>query len=144
MRGGYEVSKVHLEYIQKDEKKVVVHIVKKEVKQWNIIIKDTTITTNEIDPKSAYLISIVIINESHLYEQMRAKINSFLDFACKVEYVPCLIYCGSLFLRKVELENLGLSYLQIAKDKYQNPEAMYYIGYHFCTHDKKEEGTALL
>lgn len=97
--------------IQENEKKVVVHIVKKESKIWNIIIKDATIATKEIDPKSAYLVSVVIINDnSSLYEQFRTKINNLLDFACKVEYVPCLIYCGSLFLRKPEAENFGLSY----------------------------------
>lgn len=137
-----EASKIQLDFNDK-ENEAILHIFKKEKELWHIIIKSNTLTTFEIDPKSAYLLAI-ILQKQDIPDELRAQLFRFLQMSCNAGFVPALIYFGTFLLHNPETEEVGLSYLQIAAEGYQSPEAYYFIGLYLLHHDKKEQGVLLL
>lgn len=138
----HEASKIQLDYKDK-ENEVVLHIFKKESELWHIIIKSNTLGTYQIDPKSAYLLAIILQKED-IPDELRTQLFRFLQFSCNAGFVPALIYFGTFLLHTPETEETGLQYLQVAAEGYQSPEAYYFIGLYLLHHDQKEQSVALL
>lgn len=137
-----EASKIQLDY-NDNENIAVLHIIKKVPKLWEIVIKSNTLTTYEIDPKSAYLLA-VILQQEDLPDDARALLFRFLQMSCNAGFVPALIYFGSILIQAPQTEEVGLSYLQVAAEGYQSPDAYYLLGKYLLEHDKKEQGVLLL
>lgn len=138
----HEASKYSIDY-KDEENEVVLHIIKAVPELWHIIIKSTTLTTFEIDPKSAYLLA-VLLQKEELPEELRVQLFRFLQMSCNAGYVPALIYFGTILLQNPESESAGLSYLQIAAEGYQSAEAYYFLGVYLLDHQQKEQGYMLL